>query len=213
MALGQIGSPRNIKEGKTMVRRMAVLLAVCGVLVGVSVAMRPASTSGVKSDKENIVASRLEGKWRLHGKLSERLTGRKSALGMPARGFVFKNNPEVAKAIPEKYDKFLKGKQIFMAGTLRFLGMGTKEEARENPFILIQHRGNPHIVYFRERDGDPMGDAESFNVMLAVAKDSVKDLLFIGGDFNNQPFSAFERVPGSAGPEGVMKGSESINRK
>jgi hypothetical protein len=40
-----------------------------------------------------------------------------------------------------------------------------------------------------------MGDAESFNVMLAVAKESANDLLFIGGDFNNQPFSAYERQP------------------
>lgn len=31
-------------------------------------------------------------------------------------------------------------------------------------------------------------------VMLAVARDKANDLLFIGGDFNNQPFSAYERV-------------------
>ncbi len=28
--------------------------------------------------------------------------------------------------------------------------------------------------------------------MLVVAKDTSKDLLFIGGDFNNQPFSAYQ---------------------
>jgi hypothetical protein len=42
--------------------------------------------------------------------------------------------------------------------------------------------------------GDPLGDAESFNVMLAVARDGTNDLLFIGGDFNNQPFAAYRRV-------------------
>jgi hypothetical protein len=35
---------------------------------------------------------------------------------------------------------------------------------------------------------------ESFNVMIARAKEPANDLLFIGGDFNNQPFSAFKRV-------------------
>ena len=63
-------------------------------------------------------------------------------------------------------------------------------------FILITHRGNATVVYFRERDGDPMGDGESFIVMLAPAKDRAKDLLLTGGDFNNQPFSAFERARG-----------------
>ena len=65
---------------------------------------------------------------------------------------------------------------------------------KEHVFVLIEHRGNPHLVWFREAGGDPLGDAESFNVMLAPAKDTANDLLFIGGDFNNQPFSAYKRV-------------------
>jgi hypothetical protein len=68
-----------------------------------------------------------------------------------------------------------------------------KRNKTVHAFILIEMKGNPHVVYFRERDGDPLGDAESFNVMLAVAKDKPSDLLFIGGDFNNQPFTAYER--------------------
>jgi hypothetical protein len=64
---------------------------------------------------------------------------------------------------------------------------------KDYPFILTQLFGSPHIVYFRERDGDPMGDSESFNVMLAPAENKTNDLLFIGGDFNNQPFKAYER--------------------
>lgn len=48
-------------------------------------------------------------------------------------------------------------------------------------------------MYYSGLNGDPFGNGESFNVMLAVAKDKQDDLLFVGGDFNNQPFSAFER--------------------
>ncbi len=54
--------------------------------------------------------------------------------------------------------------------------------------------GNPHIFYFRERGGDPYGDSESYNVMLAPAKDRENDLLSVGGDFNNQPFVANARA-------------------
>ncbi|MFQ5749907.1 MAG: hypothetical protein ACE5H3_10690 [Planctomycetota bacterium] len=64
---------------------------------------------------------------------------------------------------------------------------------KESPFILIEHSGNPHLVFFREREGDPMGDAESANVMLAPTRDRVNDLLLFGGDFNNEPFRAFQR--------------------
>jgi hypothetical protein len=46
----------------------------------------------------------------------------------------------------------------------------------------------------RERNGDPHGDGESFNVMLARGKEEQQDLLFVGGDSNNQPFSAYRRV-------------------
>jgi len=75
-------------------------------------------------------------------------------------------------------------------------GMMTVKDmkTREHVFILIEHRGNPHVVWFRERGGDPLRDTESFNVMLAVGRERQNDLLFIGGDFNNQPFSAYTRV-------------------
>ena len=66
-------------------------------------------------------------------------------------------------------------------------------QGKENPFIVTTHHGNPHILFWLEQDGNPFGNGESFNVMLTVAKDKKNDLLFIGGDFNNQPFLAFQR--------------------
>lgn len=100
---------------------------------------------------------------------------------------IFKSDAEVAKLIPAKYDEFLKDKRVYLAGRMTL-------RQQDYPFIFIEHKGNPHLVYFRQRGDDPLGDAESFNVMLVVAKDTSKDLLFIGGDFNNQPFSAYQRV-------------------
>lgn len=134
----------------------------------------------VKPEKDNVVSSRLEGQWEVNAAISTRL-GRNRG-----RAIVFKAENKVVAKIPEKYEPFLADKTIYMAGTMT-LGETV------HPFILIELHGNPHVVYFRERDGDPLGDAESFNVMLAVAEKTANDLLFIGGDFNNQPFTAYER--------------------
>ena len=135
----------------------------------------------VQADKENVVASRLEGEWTQDAELTQRLGGGDRG------GRIFKNDPAVAAKVPARYDAFFKGKQVYTAGMMTLKG-------KDHPFVLIEHKGNPHIVYFREANGDPLGDAESFNVMLAPGKDKQDDLLFIGGDFNNQPFSACRRV-------------------
>ncbi|MHC4716612.1 MAG: hypothetical protein ACYS5V_06560 [Planctomycetota bacterium] len=170
-------------------------IVVAGILAGVLICTVALVRAGmeVKPDKENVVASRLVGKWTVHASLSSRLTGRKTPRGESGgRSYEFCADPKVGGSVPAKYGKFLKGKRIYLAGTMKVRrGRG---EVKEHPFILTSHRGNPHVVWFRPRQNDPMGDAESFNVMLAVARETAKDLLFVGGDFNNQPFSAFERV-------------------
>jgi hypothetical protein len=72
-----------------------------------------------------------------------------------------------------------------MAGVITFRGT-------DYCFIVIEHKGNPHLVYFGGKV--PLGGEGSLNLMLAVGKETANDLLFIGGDFNNQPFSAYRRV-------------------
>lgn len=169
-------------------KKRVFLLVFLIVLLAASLAM-VAGSFKVKANKENVVAGRLEGRWHPHIPLTKRLLGERYQPG-PATSssyISFSAEPSVVQKIPAKYEKFLKDKTIYMAGIMTLRG-------KEYPFILTELFGNPHIVYFRERDGDPMGDAESFNVMLASAKDKPNDLLFIGGDFNNQPFSAYERI-------------------
>ncbi|MBI5722376.1 MAG: hypothetical protein HZA50_00300 [Planctomycetes bacterium] len=137
----------------------------------------------VKTDKENVVAGRLIGKWKTNAAISERLRGET----VKEETVIFAEDASVAAKVPDKYAEALKQKQVYLAGTM-------SKDGKNYPFILIEHKGNPHIFYFREKGGDPMGDGESFNLTIAPAKDKAKDLLFIGGDFNNQPFTAFERV-------------------
>jgi hypothetical protein len=137
----------------------------------------------VKPEKENVVASRMVGTWMTHADLSARLNGNAAR----EETIVFAEDASIADKVPETYSEFLKTKQVYLAGVM------TRNE-KAYPFILTEYNGNPYLIYFRERNGDPMGDGESFNLVIAPAKDRQKDLLFIGGDFNNQPFSAFERV-------------------
>ena len=139
-----------------------------------------------KPNKENVVSSRLEGRWQVNKAISNRLSVRLADRNQD-KTIEFHADEKVVAKIPGKYEKFLADKTIYMAGTM-------KSGKNEYPFILIEHKGNPHIVIFRERDGKPLGDAESFNVMLAVAEKTSNDLLFVGGDFNNQPFYALERA-------------------
>ena len=146
----------------------------------------------VQADKENVVASKLEGQWEPDVELTRRLVG---SVPVPPAGqadknparLIVKSDPALAAKIPAKFARFFEGKQIYMAGLITL-------QDKERPFVLIEHKGNPHLVWFREQGGEALGDAESFNVMLAVAKQTQDDLLFIGGDFNNQPFSALRRA-------------------
>jgi len=143
----------------------------------------------VVPNKENVVSSRLEGSWVADTELYERLKG--SPPGKNAKPIEVRSAPEVAEKIPDKYGEFLKGRPLYMAGYLKW-------GDSESPFILSDLNGNPHMFTFRERDGDPMGDAESMNVMLAPAKDTKNDVLFLGGDFNNEPFRAYRRAEQAA---------------
>ncbi len=130
------------------------------------------------NDKENVVSSAMEGEW----------FSRQEGYTL-----VFKKDSTVLKQIPEKYHDFLKDKIIYSVGYIT-LKSETKIFTENKPYFLTVLHGNPHIFWFRERDGDPLGDSESFNVFIAIGEAPVDDLLYVGGDFNNQPFFRFTRV-------------------
>ncbi|WP_291725632.1 hypothetical protein [Bernardetia sp.] len=130
------------------------------------------------NDKENVVSSAMEGKW---FSKQEGYT------------LIFKKDTTVLEQIPSKYYPFLEDKTIYSAGYIT-IKSETKVYAEDTPYFLTVLSGNPHIVWFRERNGDPLGDAESFNVFIAIGETTADDLLYMGGDFNNQPFLRFTRV-------------------
>jgi len=142
----------------------------------------------VRPDKNNVVANGLAGTWLADGKLAKSMGTR-----VYVSRAVFRFNPEVARRIPAKYARFLKKTRIYMAGEMELTLSRRKMRVVKHPFILIAHGGNPYVVYFRPRRGRPMGDAESFYVMLAKGKTAARDILFMGGDFPGESFFPLRR--------------------
>ena len=148
----------------------------------------------VTADKQNVVAGRIIGEWEVDVPLTTRLGGGAvrpaGGEGTPAR-VSFRSDSTVAGQVPAAFVSAVTTRvpyfPVFASGRMSF-------EGREVPFILTQLSGNPHILFWLERNGDRFGNAESFNVSIAAAKEPANDILFIGGDFNNQPFSAYKRV-------------------
>ncbi|MBT3295138.1 MAG: hypothetical protein HN383_07700, partial [Verrucomicrobia bacterium] len=63
----------------------------------------------VKTEKENVVASRLIGEWKTSASLSERLRGTAARIETLA----FSEDASVASKVPEAYAEFLKDKQVY----------------------------------------------------------------------------------------------------
>lgn len=156
-----------------------------------SISLLKADDLEFTKDKENVVSSRLSGSWIIDGALNLSLTGKAEVMDgeNSLRKVTFVGDDSVFDALPDKYKEFLikEKTSVFMAGWMTF-------GKQKCPFFLVELKGNPHILFFLKEGDEVFGNGESFNVMTAVAKDTKNDLLFIGGDFNNQPFSAYRRV-------------------
>ncbi|MBX9790652.1 MAG: hypothetical protein K2Y37_17180 [Pirellulales bacterium] len=169
-----------------MLFRALVFILVCSAIALQS----SAEELKVEPDEENVVASKLLGIWKQQDALTKRLRGVRSD-ARKSQSFI--SEPGITAKIPEKYVR------VFLVQKIKIYVAGYMELHNDrHPFVLIQLRGNPTILYWRERDGDAFGDTESFTVMVAAATDKKDDLLFIGGDFNNQAFTAYERQETSA---------------
>ena len=139
-------------------------------------------------DNENVVGTQLAGDWKINVDLTAQLWP-DYLTWVKVTAVSFTDNPSIVDMLPEEdcgswMNDF---GQLFMAGEMTFT---MEEETLTFPYVLGSSSGNPHLVYWT----DQMTDAESFNLMIARAEDRNMDLLFIGGDFNNQPFSAWTRM-------------------
>jgi hypothetical protein len=136
----------------------------------------------VKRNKQNLIDDRLFGKWEFSDEINKFLQG-----DSRIKTIKFINNKSIISKIPEKFLQKLKNIQIYSAGFMIILGI-------KFPFILINLHGNMNVVFFKNKDNHPYENAESVIITLVRGKEKKNDLLFVGGDFVNEPFSAYTRA-------------------
>lgn len=160
------------------------ILLFAGVLVAGTLFGQDADHDFNTYGSPNVTASRLIGKWKINLVLTNRLAREKST---DSRVIEFVQDSTVMKLLSPRVQQNLSAVTIFKSGFIT-------SEGKTNPFILTERDGNTHLLWFRDRDGVKYDDTESFILFIAVGHDKKNDLLCIGGDFNNQPFSLWDRV-------------------
>lgn len=162
--------------------RMVVSVLVSSLLVTTAVSAQAAANGlEVRPDPQNVVANALVGAWKFDADLGKRLGNK----GIGDR-LEFRDDAKIVEKLPAAIAAKLRDRRIYLAGVMVLRG-------KEQPFVLTELAGNPTVVWFRERDAEPMGDAESLIVMLVRAEAKPADVLFVGGDSNNQSFSPYAR--------------------
>ena len=156
---------------------------------------KPRPVLAVEPDAQSVTANKLHGRWKLDAELTKRLGGTQEVTTLE-----FVRDDKIVPGLPDQIVAKLARLKILAAGTMRL-------RDQSYPFLLVTLNGNTQVVYFRARGGNPVGDAESAIVTVASAADRQMDLLFVGGDFANEPFKAFTRDEAKAGVdtiEGVL---------
>ena len=162
------------------------------IFVTAAVSSYPSFAAEIPScrNQENIVASGLVGSWTLDVALSENLHGI-SGLG-PAESTIT-DDDSVRKlfGLLGAMDKcsYLSGRM-----TLKWTDNGT-EKSLSSPFVVTESAGNP-AIWYDERGyvgSGPIKELHRSFLMFAKGKTVDRDILFWGGDHNNQPLTAFVR--------------------
>lgn len=156
-----------------------VLLAPLGLALTLQLRVEP--------DQNNVTAGRLVGTWESDPVVAERM-----GLKGDGQQLEFRAAGDFLDKVPAKIAEAIKDMRIYESGTV-VLRAGDKTRWTR-PYLLTNISGNPHLLMFRARDGEPLGDVESFNLFVAQGKEQADDLLLVGGDFNNEPFRPFRRV-------------------
>ena len=89
----------------------------------------------------------------------------------------FTSDPTIAGQVSETYRELFAGKRIYLAGRMTFTR--SKDISTSHPFLLIEHLGNPMLVYFVPRNGDDWACEEAATVSFAAGTKPDNDLLFL----------------------------------
>lgn len=145
----------------------------------------------VCKNKQNLVASGLVGTWVLDTVLTERLHGGVGPL--PSAEIAITEDLSITNLFGPLGSM---DKCAFLAGQMdaKVVKDG-KENQLKSPFALTENAGNP-TIWYDERGysgSGPIKDLHRNFLMLAKGKTADKDILFWGGDYNNQALTALTR--------------------
>ena len=174
---------------------LIVVLLVFACRVRIEESSSKAEESVFCKTKENITASGLIGSWEIDEKSAEN------------------NGSFVKKDFTAKYteddsvvDLFLAPlkemkKCVYLAGKLEYNLLDPEDNFKavsvSSPFVLIDLNGNPTILYDergQDKNAKVIDDLHLSYQMLAKGKTPQQDILFIGGDNNNQAMVPFKRL-------------------
>lgn len=164
-----------------MLRRFAPL--ALGLLLAV-----PTVELSLEPEENNLAQGRLNGTWEFAPVVSEKL----GATSHEGTTLEFREDATVLASLPGMWDRPLADFVLYEAGHYTYRDEG--EVRFSGPYVLTNAAGNPHLITFRAANGEPLTDAESNNLLVAPGKEASQDLLFLGGDFDNEPLRAFRRA-------------------
>jgi|GEM_PF-4056684 len=143
----------------------------------------------VSASPQNAVGTGLIGAWEWDTELNAKL-GHVSAT---EPRLTFTRDDSVAESVPAAYRDLFEGKRIYLAGRVALGVRNAKDVSHQ--FLLVEHQGNPMLVYFVPKPGDDWHCEEAVTVSLAAGSRPAQDLLFLAAfeDARGLPAGAFRR--------------------
>jgi hypothetical protein len=153
---------------------------LCAVLTA-SAALAPQLV--LEADPESVVTVRIQGNWKLEAATSERLDPKRSAAA--PKELTFTDNPAVLAGLQAYSDRF-QHKQVLGSGIVNVDGT-------THTCILVAEHGGTSLVWFtgNKAGTDPVAEATTKNVTIAIGREPAQDLLFLGGDLHGAAAVAY----------------------
>lgn len=126
----------------------------------------------VVPNDHNIVAKRVVGNWVLDVEMSRRLDRDRQPV---YKNLKFTSDTSVLSKL-SAYVPRLGSKELFGSGLV------TINETNTYPYVLTTQDGNPNVIWFEPDGTDAFGKPMHRTVWVAIARDTMNDLLMLGGD-------------------------------
>lgn len=148
----------------TLITAAVSTLALAGFTYAVS-APAPQSMA-------HTVAHHMDGAWAKDSELTRRLDPDRSVWDLETLQFTFET--KIPTDVPKDAEPLVGG-SVLSYGTLRMNG-------KAHPFVLATRNDNLMLVWWSPKDNVRYGEAHTGFVSMVLARDTYKDLLFLGGE-------------------------------